>query len=241
MIDKMVKNTIMQQRPSLLNKMAINSKVKIIISIVTSSFVFYMLWVPEYFDFIIGKIPYKSSEKESYITLTSENKNSEYLLIWKVIKNINDPSGWRNFKWGMSEKQTIKLGAKPFRDNRGKKRFGLANIELFPEIRFEGNQFWVDLGFYSHIGLASILIKKKAHRFCLKKEYEIILKNLREEYGAEKEEKDLEYPNVRFLSHIWVIGFTKIQLNHSCAKRNNLASSSKSFLLSILFERRYGL
>ena len=43
-----------------------------------------------------------------------------------------DPHGWQNFKWGMSKEDTVKFGAKVFKDESGIKRFGLPKLEFLP-------------------------------------------------------------------------------------------------------------
>ena len=147
-----------------------------------------------------------------------------------------DPLGWREFRWEMSKDYTRELGAKPFKDGKGKNRFGLEDIELVP-----GDHFWVDLGFYSHIGLASVLVQMKAHTRCANETYEILLKELRGKYGQEKEAKDLDYPSAIYLSHVWAIGLTKIELHHTCSKPDRAISSNRSFLIQLRLERRYAL
>ena len=216
-------------------------RIKIILGIGVAGFALYMLWFLGYVHFVTHKTLAAPTEEKFHPHILMAKDNAIYSSIRNTNKNSQDPYGWRNFKWGMTKEQAQQLGAKPFRDNRGAKRFGLADIGLFPEIRYQGKRFWVDLGFYSHIGLASILIQKKAQKICAKDEYENLLKGLREEYGREKEAKDLEYPNARFLSHVWIVGFTKVALNHSCNKPSNSVFSNQSFLLSIRFESRYGL
>jgi len=54
-----------------------------------------------------------------------------------------DPHGWQNFKWGMSQDATVKLGARLFKDENGINRFGLPKLELL-----SGKSFWMDLKFY---------------------------------------------------------------------------------------------
>ena len=143
---------------------------------------------------------------------------------------ISEPKGWRDFKWGITIEKARQLGAKPFKDREGTGRFGLPDVELLP-----GKRFWVDLGFFSHIRLASLLVHMDMLGVCEKDAYKTLLQNLREKHGKEKESKNLDYPNAWFLSHTWVFGATRIELNHSCSKP---ASSNSSFLTNIQYERR---
>lgn len=161
-----------------------------------------------------------------------KTRTAEHFIPAQIHSKVSrDPKGWRDFKWEMTKEETGKLGAKPFRDKEGTRRFGLPEVELLP-----GKRFWVDLGFYSHINLAHILINMEMDGTCATKEYEQFLLELRNRYGTEKESKNLDYPNAWFLSHVWVMGTTKIALNHSCNRPGAL--SNKSFLLSLRYERR---
>ncbi len=147
---------------------------------------------------------------------------------------LSDPKGWRGFQWDMTKPQAEVLGAKIISDSQGEERFGLEDVEVLPG----KNRFGVDLQFFSHIGLTSILVKMQPHKICARDEYEIILNDLRVKYGDEKETKNLDYPNAFFMSHVWVAGATKITLHHSCSKPGSPSSSNKSFLTSIHYEKR---
>ncbi len=145
-----------------------------------------------------------------------------------------DPKGWRDFRWDMTKQKAEELGAKTFLDGQGGQHFGLVDFELLPGKK----RFSVDLQFFSHIGLSSLLVKMKSNTMCAKDEYETLLRDLREKYGKEKETKNLDYPNAFFLSHIWVVRTTKITLHHSCNKSRHPSSSNNSFLTSIHYEKR---
>jgi hypothetical protein len=145
-----------------------------------------------------------------------------------------DPRGWRFFQWDMTKQQAGALGAKIFSDRQDEKHFGLADVEILPGKK----RFNVELQFFSHIGLSSILVKMKSHSMCAEEEYASLLRDLRKKYGDEKETKNLDYPNAFFLSHVWVVRTTKITLHHSCSKPRSPSSSNKSFLTSIHYEKR---
>lgn len=147
------------------------------------------------------------------------------------VSSTSDPAGWRDFQWGMTKEQAQRLGAQSFQDREGTERFGLPEVELLP-----GKNFWVDLGFYSHIKLASILINLEVEGACGRDEYETLLHDLRKKYGPEKESKNLDYPNTWFLSHIWIVETTKISLKQGCNKSGRLTSSIPSTRLR--YEKR---
>jgi hypothetical protein len=153
----------------------------------------------------------------------------------KAQKNLGspDPEGWRDFKWGMTKEEAVLQGAASFRDAQGSERFGLPEVELFP-----GKQFWVELVIFSHIRLAEILIYMKPHRVCANEEYQGLLSDLRKKYGKEKETNDLGFPNSWFLSHVWIVQTTRIELNHACPKPGRSESSDQNFRLSIRYEKR---
>jgi len=143
----------------------------------------------------------------------------------------SDPAGWRNFQWGMTKEQAQRLGAQTFQDREGAERFGLPEVELLP-----GENFWVDLQFYSHIKLASILIHLKTQGACGRDAYEALLQDLRKKYGPERESKNLDYPNAWFLSHVWIVETTKITLKQGCNKPGSPTSSMPSTRLR--YEKR---
>jgi len=145
-----------------------------------------------------------------------------------------DPHGWRDFQWDMTKQQAQELGAETFLDSHGQEHFGFKDVEILTG----KNRFRVDLQFFSHIGLSAVLVKMKKHSVCAREEYETLLRDLREKYGDEKETKKLDYPNVFFLSHSWIVRTTKITLHHSCNKRPSSSSSNKSFLTSVHYEKR---
>lgn len=147
------------------------------------------------------------------------------------VARAGDPAGWRDFQWGMTQEQAQQLGAQPFQDSEGTKRFGLPQVELLP-----GKVFWVDLEFYSHINLATILIHMETQGACGRDAYETLLDNLRNKYGAEKESKNLDYPNAWFLSHTWIVKTTKITLKQGCSKPGSPTSSMPSTRLR--YEKR---
>ena len=142
-----------------------------------------------------------------------------------------DPAGWRDFQWGMTKEQAQRLGAQSFQDGEDTQRFGLPEVELLP-----GKIFWVDLEFYSHIKLATILVHLKTQGACEQGAYETLLADLRKKYGAEKESKNLDYPNAWFLSHIWIVETTKITLKQGCNKPGSPTSSMPSTRLR--YEKR---
>ena len=145
--------------------------------------------------------------------------------------SASDPAGWRDFHWGMTKEQTQQLGAQSFQDGEGTERFGLPKMELLP-----GKIFWLDLGFYTHIKLASILIHLKTQGACGQDTYESLLHDLRIKYGPEKESKNLDYPNTWFSSHIWIVETTKITLKQGCNKPGGSTSSIPSTRLR--YEKR---
>ena len=123
-----------------------------------------------------------------------------------------DPQGWREFQWGISKQRAEELGAGPFEDVEGTARWGLTHIELLP-----GKTFWLDLGFYTHTGLSSLMLKREGEQ-CDRQSYELLLDQLRKQYGKEKESKDLEYPHTYYRSHTWIVATTKLELHHGCPK-----------------------
>ena len=147
------------------------------------------------------------------------------------VSSASDPAGWRDFRWGMTEEQAQRLEAQPFQDSEGTERFGLPEVELLP-----GIFFWVDLEFYSHIKLATIFINLETQGACRQDAYEELLDDLRKKYGPEKESKNLDYPNSWFLSHIWIVGTTKITLKQGCNKPGGSTSSKPSTRLR--YEKR---
>lgn len=149
------------------------------------------------------------------------------------IKQGADPKGWREFQWGLTKEEARLLGAESFVNSRGEKSFGLREMEILP-----GAKFWVDLGFYSHMRLAWIGIEMYPEDSCGRAKYEALLEDFRNRYGAEKESNDLDYPNAWYLSHIWIAGYTKIELHQSCAKPNRTSSSHPSNLTKIYLEKR---
>ena len=74
---------------------------------------------------------------------------------------ILDPNGWRDFRWDMTKQQAGTFGAKIFLDNQDEEQFRLADVEILPG----KNHFRVDLQFFSHFGLTSILVKMKPREF----------------------------------------------------------------------------
>jgi len=144
---------------------------------------------------------------------------------------VSDPAGWRDFKWGTTKEQTQQLGALSFLDGEGTERFGLPQVELLP-----GKTFWVDLEFFSHINLATILIHLETRGVCGQDAYEILLEDLRKKYGPEKESKTLDYPNAFFLSHTWIVRTTKITLKQGCKKPGSPNTSMPTTRLR--FEKR---
>lgn len=147
------------------------------------------------------------------------------------VASASDPAGWRGFQWGTTREQAQLMGAQPFEDSEGTQRFGLPEEELLP-----GKFFWVDLEYYSHIKLATILIHLKTQEDCGLAAYQTLLDDLRKKYGAEKESKNLDYPNAWFLSHTWIVGTTKITLKQGCNKPGSPTSSRPSTRLR--FEKR---
>ena len=147
------------------------------------------------------------------------------------VSSASDPAGWRNFQWGMTKEQAQRLGAQTFQDREGVERFGLPEVKLLP-----GKNFWVDLEFYSHIKLASILIHLKTQGACGLDAYEALLQDLRKKYGPERESKNLDYPNAWFLSHAWIVETTKITLKQGCNKPGSPTSSMPSTRLR--YEKR---
>jgi len=123
-----------------------------------------------------------------------------------------DPKGWREYKWGITKQKAEELGARAFKDVEGTARYGLTGIELLP-----AKSFWLDLGFYTHTGLSTLMLTREGQD-CDRPAYESLLQKLRQQYGKEKESKNLDYPNSYYLSHTWIVGMTKIELHHGCPK-----------------------
>ena len=144
-----------------------------------------------------------------------------------------DPHGWQDFKWGMSKEDTMKFGARLFKDESEIKRFGLPKLELLP-----GKPFWMDLKFYfSDTQLVYIELNRFTPDTCPQKGYDTLLKQLQGQFGAEKESKDLEYPNSKLSSHVWVVGTTKTKLIRHCTKEGK-AVSVPVYSMSVIYERR---
>ncbi len=143
----------------------------------------------------------------------------------------SDPKGWRQFQWQMTKPRTVQLGAQAFVDGEGIQRFGLPSVELLP-----GKTFWVDLGFFSHMGLNSVQISLAPNTECAPKVYETLLNDFLEQYGKEMETRDLDYPNATYQSHDWIVGSTKIVLHHGCPKPGKLTSSKPT--THIWYEKR---
>jgi len=86
------------------------------------------------------------------VTLIASPAGASDSALPKTFKG-SDPKGWREFQWRMTKAQAMKLGAQPFEDGEGVKRFGLSSVELL-----SGKTFWVDLKFFSHMGLNSVQV-----------------------------------------------------------------------------------
>jgi len=143
----------------------------------------------------------------------------------------SDPKGWREFQWRMTKAQAVKLGAQPFEDGQGIKRFGLPRVELL-----SGKTFWVDLKFFSHMGLNSVRVTLAPHEKCAREVYETFLNDFRERYRKEKESRNLDYPNARYFSHDWIVGTTKIVLHHGCPKPGKITATQPT--THIWYEKR---
>ncbi len=143
----------------------------------------------------------------------------------------SDPKGWREFKWGMTKQQAVKLGAQPFEDGEGVQRFGLSEVELHP-----GKTFSVDLKFFSHMGLNSVQVTLAPQPECAREVYETFLNDFRERYGKAMESRNLDYPNSRYQSHDWIVGSTKIVLHHGCPKPGKTTATQPT--THIWYEKR---
>ncbi len=143
----------------------------------------------------------------------------------------SDPKGWRQFQWRMTKQQATQSGAQAFIDGAGVQRFGLPEVELHP-----GKTFWVDLKFFSHMGLTSVRVTLTPQPECAREVYETFLNEFRERYGKEMESRNLDYPNSRYQSHDWIVGSTKIVLHHGCPKPGKTTASQPT--THIWYEKR---
>jgi hypothetical protein len=143
----------------------------------------------------------------------------------------SDPKGWHQFHWQMTKKQAAQLGAEPFIDAAGDKRFGLSSVELLP-----GKTFQVRLEFFSHMGLNAVRVTLTPQTECATDVYETFLSDILETYGKEMETRDLDYPNARYQSHDWIVGTTKIVLHHGCPKPGHPTASQPT--THIWYEKR---
>ena len=153
------------------------------------------------------------------LTLNASPAGASDSALPKTFKG-SDPKGWRDFQWRMTQPQAAQAGAEPFVDPAGEKRFGLPEVELLP-----GKTFWVHLGFYSHMGLNSVLVTLAPQPDCAQEVYQTFLKAFRERYGKELESRNLDFPNARYQSHDWVVGSTKIVLHHGCPKPGKITAT----------------
>ena len=142
-----------------------------------------------------------------------------------------DPKGWGPFLWQMTKTKATELGAEPFVDAAGDKRFGLPSVELLP-----GKMFRVRLEFFSHMGLNAVRVTLAPHEKCATDVYETFLNDLRKTYGKEMETRDLTYPNTYYKSHDWIVGSTKIVLHHGCPKPGKITASTPT--THIWYEKR---
>jgi hypothetical protein len=131
-----------------------------------------------------------------------------------------DPKGWDPFQWRMTKARATELGAEPFVDAAGDKRFGLPSVELLP-----GKTFRVRLEFFSHMGLNAVRVTLAPQPECATDVYESFLNDLRKTYGKEMETRDLTYPNTYYKSHDWIVGSTKIVLHHGCPIPGKITAS----------------
>jgi hypothetical protein len=131
----------------------------------------------------------------------------------------------------MTKKQAAQLGAEPFIDAAGDKRFGLSSVELLP-----GKTFQVRLEFFSHMGLNAVRVTLTPQTECATDVYETFLKDFLETYGKEMETRDLIYPNAYYKSHDWIVGTTKIVLHHGCPKPGHPTASQPT--THIWYEKR---
>ena len=144
-----------------------------------------------------------------------------------------DPHGWQNFNWGMSKEDTVKFGAKLFKDESGIERFGLPKLELLP-----GKYFWVDPKFYfTDTQLVYIKLNRSTPDTCPQKAFDTLLKELQDQFGTEKESKNLEYPNSELSSHVWAVGTTKTKLIRLCSKEGKTVIVPVHSM-SVIYERR---
>ena len=150
-----------------------------------------------------------------------------------VVFTSRDPHGWQNFKWGMSKEDTMRLGARLFKDKNGIERFGLSKLELLPR-----KYFWMDLKFYfSDTQLVYIELYRFTANTCPQNGYNALLKQLQDQFGAEKEFKNLGYPNSKLSSHVWAIGTTKIKLVRHCSKEGK-PIFVPIYSMSVIYEKR---
>ena len=144
-----------------------------------------------------------------------------------------DPHGWQNFKWGMSKKEAAKFGARLFKHESEIKRFGLSKFELLP-----GKFFWVDLKFYfTDTQLVYIELSRFTPDTCPQKEFDTLLKQLQDQFGTEKESKNIEYPNSKLSSYVWAVGTTKTKLVRHCSKAGETVFAPV-YSMSVIYERR---
>ena len=185
------------------------------------------------YPLIVGLTALCLTVQAARVSLAEPSELSSEKAVQTKSRRSLDPEGWRDFKWGMTKEEVGRFGAIPFRDSQGTERFGLPDIELLP-----GKHFWVDLDIFSHIQLAEIIIYMKPHRVCAGDEYQTLLRDLREKYGEEKESNNPDFPNAWFLSHVWIVHTTRIELNHACSKPGRPPSSDQAFRVSIRYEKR---
>ena len=164
------------------------------------------------------------------VTLIAPSAGASDPALPKTFKG-SDPKGWRQFQWQMTKTQAVKLGAQPFEDGEGIKRFGLPRVELL-----SGKTFWVDLKFFSHMRLNSVRVTLASQPDCAQEVYETFLNKFRERYGKEKESRNLDYPNARYFSHDWIVGSTQIVLHHGCPKPGKTTATQPT--THIWYEKR---
>lgn len=143
----------------------------------------------------------------------------------------SDPKGWGQFYWQMTKQQAEQLGAAPFVDGAGEKCFGLSEVELLGDKKFQ-----VCLKFFSHMGLNAVRVSLAPHTECAKDVYETLLNDFRETHGKEMESRDLTYPNAYYKSHDWIIGSTKLVLHHGCPKPGTTTATQPT--THIWYEKR---
>ncbi|MDH3257395.1 MAG: hypothetical protein OEM27_07240 [Nitrospinota bacterium] len=143
----------------------------------------------------------------------------------------SDPKGWGQFHWQMTQAQAAQLGAVPFVDSAGEKRFGLPEVELLGDKKFQ-----VRLEFFSHMGLNAVRVTLAPQPECAREVYETFLNDFRETHGKEMESRDLTYPNAYYKSHDWIVGSTKIVLHHGCPKPGTTTATQPT--THIWYEKR---